>query len=166
MKPSIALRQHPFYQRLAGSLLCLVLAACGTVAGWMGWDGPPKAQLRQLRVVAEADANQDSAIRLDLVLVYQQGALSMLPDTAPAWFERKQALLDGMPAGIEVLQLELPPATLIERVALPAGIKRALHVRVYADHRNPKGQHVVELGTSRSVELRLRADDMRFQPLP
>ncbi len=153
---------------LIASLLALALAACGavsTVAGWVGLGGPPTATLRQLRIVTETGANHDSATRIDLVLVYQQAAIASLPKTSPEWFAHKQALLDGMPTAIEVISLQVPPSRLIDPVALPKQVKKALAVQLYADMQAAAGQHPLDLTFTPAAELRLRADDYHFTAL-
>lgn len=146
----------------------LLLQGCGamsTMAGWVGLGGPPKADLRDLRLVSDIGANRNSATRVDIVLVFEQSAIGSLPKTAPEWFAQKQALLDGMPTALQVVALELPPAHVLDPVPLPDRTGKALAVRAYADMQSSHGQHVLDLTFTKAAELRLRANDYRFTVL-
>ena len=57
-----------------------------------GLDSPPTTKLRQLNVVAEIGANQNMAIALDVVFVFDKTALPLQPKTGLDWFATKQAL--------------------------------------------------------------------------
>ena len=125
----------------------------------------------QLYVVTDVGANRNSAIRLDFVLVYDVTTLAQLPKTASEWFAHKQAILDGAPAGLEVLPLELPPA-LVRWVTLPVGVNRAIAVRVYAGYQDERGQHPIDLtgipgikehSRLPAIVLRLRMVDFAIQ---
>ncbi len=149
-------------------MVALLLQGCGamsTMAGWVGLGGPPKADLRDLRLVSDIGANRNSATRVDIVLVFEQSAIGSLPKTAPEWFAQKQALLDGMPTALQVLALELPPAHVLDPVPLPDRTGKALAVRAYADMQSSHGQHVLDLTFTKAAELRLRANDYRFTVL-
>ncbi|QNM95341.1 hypothetical protein [Chitinimonas koreensis] len=131
-----------------------VSSGVSTMMSWVGL-GPDRVELRSLRVIAEPDANQDSATRLDLVLVYDAKAEELLPKTAPEWFDQKRALLDGVGSRLGVVSLELPPGTVVDPVALPDGYRKALAARVYAGYQAKSGQHPIALTAIRNAVLRL-----------
>lgn len=152
--------------RLLAILVALVLlAGCSsvksgvsngfsTMMSWVGL-GPDRVELRSLRVIADPDANQDSATRLDLVLVYDARAQDLLPKTAPEWFDQKRALLDGAGSQLGVVSLELPPGTLVDPVALPDGYRKALAAYAYAGYQAKSGQHPLALTAIKNAVLRL-----------
>ncbi len=152
------------------TFLLLGLTGCAstvsTALEWLGY-GPHKAELRSLRVISTADANQNkakqsNATRLDIVAVYDSAAIAQLPKTAPEWFARKQGLLDGMQAAFEVVSLELPPDTLVSEVELPRQVQDALALMAYADYFAEKGQNGIDLSQSKAAELRLNAQAVQL----
>ena len=122
----------------------LSLAGCGTLSKLL--PGHAKtASLIALRVVAQPGANLDSASARDLVFVYDGASAALLPKTGPAWFAQKAALLNGLGRGADVVSLQLPPATVIDRVPLPDRRKKAVAVVGFANYLAPDGQGRIEL---------------------
>lgn len=150
--------------------VAIALSGCGslrsainTVGGWVGLGGPPKAALRDLRIVTDADANGNSACRLDLVAAFDSNALAALPATSATWFAQRKALQDGMGDAIAVRSFELPPAMLIEHADLPENVSKALAVRAYVDMQKPKAQHAIDIGSHKVGTLHLKAREVVYQ---
>jgi type VI secretion system protein len=142
---------------IAVALLC----GCGSPNGCRR-----TTALQKLCVTTDAGANGDSATRLDIVVAWDAATLAKLPSTAPAWFARRQAIRDGAPTLLSVISLELPPSLIVWPVALPPAVGKAVAVRAYADYRDPRGQHPIDLTGLETALLRLRAADVVLQPLP
>lgn len=167
-RPALLHRPRLGQALLLASLLTLggCSSVLGTVGGWLGY-GPQHIALRQLRVVAQQDANQDaaqnpSATQVDIVLVYSSTAQGQLPKTAPDWFARKQALQNGLNNDIAVVPLQLPPDTTQAVVTLPDNAKRALQIVAYARYFALPGQNLIDMSALRKAELRLRAQDVQL----
>jgi len=122
--------------------------------------------LGRVRVTTDADANQDTATRLDLVFIYDQTVVAGLPATAPDWFARRRALLDANRSVLDVVFLEVPPDRKIDPVLLPKRCADAIAVRAYAEYQAPEGQSPLDLTGLAGVELRLRARDLVLRILP
>lgn len=122
----------------------LSLAGCGTLSRLLPGHAKP-ASLKALRVVAQPGANLDSATALDLVFIYDSASAALLPKTGPAWFEQKASLLNGLGRGADVVPLQLPPATVIGRVALPERHAKAISVFGFANYLSPDGQGRLDL---------------------
>jgi type VI secretion system protein len=122
----------------------LSLAGCSTLSRLL--PGHPKpASLDALRVVAQPGANLDSATALDLVFVYDNASTALLPPTGPAWFAQKASLLNGLGRTADVVALQLPPAMVIGRVALPDRHAKAVAVYGFANYLAPDGQGRLDL---------------------
>ncbi|HEV2623088.1 MAG TPA: hypothetical protein VGU65_13500 [Frateuria sp.] len=134
------------------ALLLLALAGCGIARP------PPTSVLGQLGVVAEPGANDDAATALDVVFVYDPQAGSLLPLTGPEWFARKVAYRQNLGSAIDVVSLELAPATTVRDVALPPRYRRAVAVYAYASYLAPAGQPRLSLGAYPRAVIRLAPD--------
>ncbi|MGN6318123.1 hypothetical protein [Trinickia sp.] len=116
-----------------------VLSATCLLAGcsWLGWS--KSAAVSQIKVVAEVGANQNAATQLDIVFVYDSNVVAMLPTTGPDWFQKKDALMAGLANGLDVVSLQVPPATLAS-ASLPKRHGKAIDVYVYANYLSAAGQ--------------------------
>lgn len=157
----------PFMHRAVAPLLLacvLLLAGCSTVRstfdtvkGWIGW-GPAKAELRSLTLVTDQDANDSSAVRIDIVAVYDKAAALALPASTTAWFEQRQALKGSLADAIAVQSFEVPPGRLLKDVKLPGHVRRAWSVRAYVDLRGPAEQRAIDITPHCSVTLHVQRD--------
>ncbi|ACR31157.1 hypothetical protein [Burkholderia glumae] len=126
----LSLRSHA---RLVAAGACCLLAACS----WLGFS--KSAAVSQVKVVAEVGANQNAATQLDLVFVYDSNVTALLPATGPDWFQKKGALMAGLATAIDVVSLQVPPATLAT-AALPRRHGKAIGVYAYANYLSAAGQ--------------------------
>jgi|GEM_PF-729064 len=145
-------------------LLCLFslvslfsLGGCSTISAINDviFNSPPKAELRNVQVIAESGANQNIATRLDLVFVYDLPSVSLLPKNGVDWFNQKTALMNGLAKSIDVVSLEVPPSMIIKSVKLPDRYKKALGVYSYADYIDAAGQSMGNLTPFETVTIRL-----------
>jgi type VI secretion system protein len=142
-------------------LLAVVVGGCAMVGKWLGI--APTTPLRQVSVVAELNANQNSATALDLVFVYDDTARGMLPKTGPEWFSAKAALLAGLALSLDVVPLQIPPASPVANVPLPARHHKAIAVYSYANYIAPAGQPVGNLTPYKCVQIRLRGGAVAYE---
>ena len=123
---------------------CIVLAlaaldGCSTIASLL--PGHQKTtSLSSLRVAAPPGANLNSAVALDIVFVYDTTSVAMLPKTGPEWFAQKAALQSGLGRNIDVVSLQIPPATVIDPVPLPSKAGKAIAVYGFANYQAKDGQ--------------------------
>jgi hypothetical protein len=118
--------------RTAGPALAFAfaLSGCGLYNNLFG--GPPKLSLGQVRVLAEADANRNSPVVLDVVLVADAAIEQRLMSPEIKWFPQGPALVTSYPGALQVYRCEFPPAS---EMSLPASMfdgQRALAVIVFA----------------------------------
>jgi type VI secretion system protein len=125
-------------------IACIVLAlaalcGCSTIASLL--PGHQKTtSLSSLRVAAPPGANLNSAVLLDIVFVYDTTSVAMLPKSGPDWFAQKTALLSGLGKNIDVVSLQVPPATVIDPVTLPSKAGKAIAVYSFANYQAKDGQ--------------------------
>jgi type VI secretion system protein len=121
-------------------LIAIMLAtSCSVVKKLNPWSAPTTS-LSSVRVAAPPGANLDSATALDLVFVYDKNSLAMLPKTGPEWFAQKQALINGLGPSIDVVSLQVPPATMVVPVQLPKRAGDAVAVYGFANYQSADGQ--------------------------
>lgn len=141
----------------AAALLALLLPACSFFSG-----GPKTAAVSQVNVVAEINANQSSATQLDIVFVYDSTAAALLPKTGPEWFDKKDALLAGAADSIDVVSLQVPPAT-IAGAALPRRHSNAIGVYVFANYLSADGQAMGNITPYRNVTIWLTPTGITYK---
>jgi len=95
--------------------LALALSGCG-LYGQL-FSGPPKLDVGDVRIVAEPDANRNSPVVLDVVLVADSALEQRLMGPENKWFPNGPALVASYPGALQVHRCEFPPAS---EMALPA----------------------------------------------
>lgn len=141
-------------------LACLLtLAGCGAIAKLMPGH-VPTTRLSSLRVAAPPGANLNSAVALDVVFVYNATATAMLPKTAPEWFSQKTALMTGLGRNVDVVSLQIPPATVVDTVRLPDRAGKAIGVYTFANYQSKDGQARGDITTNRHAVIWLAASQI------
>jgi type VI secretion system protein len=139
--------------KIATAILFALLAACSS--------SPPKTNVESIQVVAESNANQNTATALDIVFVYDTAAAGMLPKTGPEWFDKKAALVSGLATSINVVSLQVPPAMTVS-VPLPKKYAKAIGVYVYANYLGTAGQPMGNLTPYEQMTIRLTPDNIIY----
>lgn len=145
------------------TLLALVtaLSGCAMLDKLLGIT--PASPLKQVQLVAELGANQDSATAIDLVFVYDDNARNLLPKTGPEWFANKAALLASLTLALDVVSLQVPPASSVPVVPLPGRHHKALAVYSYVNFLSPAGQPMGQLTPFKCAQVTLTATAVRYQ---
>ena len=94
--------------------------------------GPPKLKLGDVRVLAAPDANRNSPVVMDVVLVSDAALEQRLMAPEGKWFPSGPALAASYPDAMRVYRCELPPSS---EFSLPPALfdgQRALAVFVFA----------------------------------
>jgi|SRR5947209_8711827 len=132
-------------------LAALLLASNTMVAG----------AVDSIRVVADSNANSNSATALDIVFVYDAAAAARLPKSGPAWFAQRGALARSLGGAIEIVTLQIPPGYQTS-VSLPAKHAKAIRVLSFADFLTPRGQAAGDLTRYKNLTIRLTASDILY----
>lgn len=133
-------------------VLPAALAGCGST---------PKTEVESIQVVAESNANQNTATALDIVFVYDATSAGMLPKTGPEWFDKKAGLISGLAKGIDVVPLQIPPEMTVD-VPLPKRYAKAIGVYSYANYLEPAGQPMGNLTPYKQMTIRLAPDNVVY----
>ncbi|RCS59522.1 hypothetical protein [Parvibium lacunae] len=148
-------------KKLTLAALLLITALCAlTACSTLDW---PFANSRTISIQADTDANQNSATAIDIVLVYDQAALSQLPQTGPEWFTKKAALTAGLGDAMKVVSLQIPPAKLIDDVPLPKHAKKAVAVYCYTNYLSIGGQAMGDLTNFKKVRIKLQEQTVGYE---
>jgi type VI secretion system protein len=140
-------------KKIFTTIMCALLAACSS--------SPPKTNVESIQVVAESNANQNTATALDIVFVYDTTAAGMLPKTGPDWFDKKASLVSGLAKSIDVVSLQVPPAMTVE-VPLPKKYYKAIGVYSYANYLEAAGQPMGNLTPYKKMTIRLTPDNIVY----
>lgn len=148
----------------AGFVLLMALAlatSCSMVKKLNPWRAPTTS-LSSVRVAAPPGANLDSATALDLVFVYDKNSIALLPKTGPEWFAQKAALLNGLGKSVDVVSLQVPPATVVVPVSLPKRAGDAAAVYGFADYLSADGQARFDITQYRHAVIWLAATQIQI----
>lgn len=141
-------------KKAAIALLALLASLAGCVS-------TPKTEVKNILVVAESNANRNTATALDIVFVYDTTSAGLLPKTGPEWFDKKAGLVSGLAKGIDVVSLQVPPEMTVE-VALPKRYAAAIGVYSYANYLEPAGQPMGNLTPYQQTTIRLAPDNVVY----
>lgn len=121
----------------------------------------PELSIDTVSIYAEPDANQNSAIAVDLVLVYNQDLLKTLGKmSAAAYFSSSKQLLLDNPTLLDIWHWELVPGQVVENFSPPQDKGDAYGAYVFANYLTP-GDHRVRVAPNGVVKILLLRDDLR-----
>ncbi len=147
---------------LIGILTLSLLAGCTSIKSKLGL-GPPHADLRSLKVIAEQGANQGNATQIDIVVVYDDSVVARLPKTGPDWFRQRDALQKELATAIEVVPLEVDTPSAAFAVKLPKKVKKSFAVYAFANYVAPAGWPLIALAPYKKATLRLQATSIEIE---
>jgi hypothetical protein len=110
----------------------MLLACAAALAGCGLFSAPPKLKLGDVRVRAAPDANRNSPVLMDVVLVSDTELVQRLMAPDGKWFPDGAMLAASYPQAMRVYRCEFPPSS---ELALPPELfdgRRALGVFVFA----------------------------------
>jgi len=138
-------------------LLLTGFAACSS--------SPPTIDTRTIDVQVSPNANQDAAVALDIVYVFNPQLLTQLQMLgARDWFKQRDQFRALYPTEVDVSSYELVPGQRgpIEQVA--GRHTDAIGVFAFANYHN-EGAHRARLDRLKNVVLRLNDDDLAVAPV-
>lgn len=137
--------------------LIVAIAASCLLGGCSSVNVNAQNPLRRVLIEAHGNANNDLATAVDIVLIYDAYILPVLPKSAPEWFDKKTSLLAGFSQKIEVISVQIPPASASVLVQLPKNISKAVSVVSYANYIASEGQLRGHLDTHTCTRIILEA---------
>lgn len=140
-------------------VIAMLLAGCGLI------DSEPKPQApgwRSITVMAADDANANSAVAVDVVLVRDKVVLdSLLAMPAARYFAARADLQRTYPEALSVIGLEITPGQVIRLDARRFDGQRAWAALAFAHYANPGEHRVRLLLDNRGYVLQLNAQGMQ-----
>ena len=137
----------------------LTLGACSLVPGWLGGG----RSISRISINADPDANQNSAVAVDLVMLTDpEAAAAIMKLSARDWFQRRRQFARDYPDGLKVVSWEMAPGQILRDASVdsPGGMTDAI---VFAGYRDD-GDHRLRLGDGSEVRLLLDEKDVRLMP--
>ncbi|NEX64808.1 hypothetical protein G3574_27320 [Noviherbaspirillum sp. 17J57-3] len=151
---------------LLAACLIVALSGCGAlnsvVAGTRSLIGldpkPVEPDWKSVAIAAADDANANSAVAVDLVLIKDKAVLdSLVTMPAAKWFSSRNELQRTFPEAFTVYQYELVPTQAVQLDAKSYGKERAWAAFVFANYASP-GEHRARLLLNNSgYSVRLNA---------
>jgi type VI secretion system protein len=136
---------NPAAHLLAALLAAGVLAACGTLASLAGGPRPQAPRWQTLALAAADNANGNSALAVDVVLVKDKGVLDTLAAMPAArYFATRADLQRTFPEALTVLAVEITPGQVIQLEPKRFGAERAWAALAFANYAAP-GEHRARL---------------------
>lgn len=109
--------------------------------------------LRQIRVLARHNANQNTPTPLDFVFVYDPQLFAKLPRDAHSWFEQRDALRLQAGGGMQVVSLAIVPGSGPAHIDLPEETAEVHRVLAYPLYLAKPAQRALELTRFQRVKL-------------
>jgi type VI secretion system protein len=141
-------------------IAALLLTSCGLVRGTQRMFGGKLP----MEVTVAPEANDNSPVAVDLLLVYDKKALEKLQAlSADKWFAGREQYRRDLDGDLEVFSWEWVPGQQVARQQAPyrPGVKASL---VFADYFSP-GDHRVLVDHRRPFRLVLGEKDLSVEPL-
>jgi len=117
---------------LHSAAVTMALASVMALSGCGMFSGPPKLKLGDVRVLAAPDANRNSPVMMDVVIVSDAALEQRLMAPEGKWFPNGPSLAASYPEALRIYRCEFPPSS---ELSLPAAMfdgQRALAVFVFA----------------------------------
>ena len=141
-------------------MIASMLAACGSTNGMLKGILPAGSYLSwsSLTLVSDEDANSNSAIAVDVVMLHDEESLGLLQNLpASKWFATRDDLLKTFPKGLSFQTVELAPGQTLQMKQDMFLQKRQVGTLVFANYLTPgehrvrvdqlKGQLMIQLST-------------------
>ena len=146
-------------------LAILLFIGTALLAGCSG-SSVPTIQTQTIDLQVGAGANEDNAIAVDLVLVFD---IALVPQVegidAATWFRTKDQIQLANPTGFEVQSYEVIPSQPGLTIQVGSTGSNAVGAFLFASYITP-GPHRTRIDTMPQVLVRLGAMDFKVSPLP
>ena len=131
-------RTNNLFKWIAALLLLVELAACGSL-----FPKGTRVDWSELTLSAASNANQNSPVAVDVVMVLDEAMLARVTElTAAKWFGARADLQKTFPRSLSYLSWELVPGQTIRVPASAIGSPRVAAVLVFANYTTPGANRV------------------------
>jgi len=150
------------YRAFVGALVACVaigLASCGVTKKLTTTVDADRVEVR-----AATDANDNSPIAVDILLVYDVDLLAKVAELpAVDWFAMRDQLKRDFPQGMDVWEYEIVPGTSVVHELTVVDRYRAYGGIVFCDYPGP-GDYRLRFDKLKRVYIRLLADHFEVDP--
>lgn len=123
----------------------------------------PSVKMRSLALEVAPQANDDTPIAIDFVVVNDASVLqTLLTTNATQWFEQRAQFQRDNPTTLKVWSLELVPGQRVSFDKVPVAGEKALALLAFAGYHDA-GSHRLRLDNTRDVIIRLDSKDLHVQ---
>ena len=127
--------------------------------------GGPEVATRSFEVVVAPDANRESPVPVDLVLLRSEPLIALVAGlTARQWFDQRSQLLRDHPKDLDYRSWELVPGQVVTIDEFPFESRKGVALFVFADYLS-EGAHRVRVDPLKKFRLRLEAAGFVVEPL-
>lgn len=153
MKQNIPYIMKTFFKHL------MVISTIGIVS----CSSTPKPSLTMdtVSIYAQPNANHNSALAVDLVIIYSSELLGTISQmSAKAYFASSKQLLLDNPTLLDIWHWELVPGQMVQNFQPPQDKGEAFGAYVFADYQTP-GDHRLRVTPDGIVNIILMKDDLK-----
>lgn len=118
----------------------------------------------QVKLQSSTDANHSTATAVDIVFVYDEKLVPVLPKTSGEWFAVKSVVVSRNHSALDVIHLEVPIGLPPYTIPLPARYRQAKYISSYTNYMSAKGQSPVNLRSFECVVISLEYDQPVYIP--
>lgn len=145
--------------RTALASVCAVALGLGVAALAGCSSGPETIQTETVDFEVTARANDDNALAVDLVMVFDQTLVAPVAElTAATWFKTRDQVRLANPTGLEVRSFEVIPGQPNTHVKIKGRSTDAIAAFIFASYASP-GPHRARVDGMPAVLLRLGGKD-------
>ena len=144
--------------------LCLLLVLHSGCLPGLPFVGGPDVETRSFEVVAAPDANRESPVPVDLVLLRSEPLVALVAGlTARQWFVQRPQLLRDHPEDLVYRGWEFVPGQVAIFDDFPFESRNGVALFVFADYLS-EGAHRVRVDPLKKFRLRLEAGGFVVEP--
>lgn len=120
----------------------------------------PELHIESVSIYTEPDTNQNSAIAVDLVMIYDQELVKLIGQMSAAkYFTSSRELLLDNPTLLDIWHWELVPGQVVQDFTPPQENGDAYAAYVFANYLTP-GSHRIRVAPNGIVKILLMRDDL------
>jgi len=121
----------------------------------------PELHIETVSIYTEPDTNQNSAIAVDLVMIYDQELVKLIGQMSAAkYFTSSKELLLDNPTLLDIWHWELVPGQIVQDFAPPQENGDAYAAYVFANYLTP-GSHRIKVAPNGKVKILLMQNDLK-----
>lgn len=121
-------------------------------------------QVETIEIVSSINANRNSAVSVDVVLIYDESLAGELKKmSARDWFKRKSEIHLNYPSGVDIMSWEIVPASSIVSGGLPKKSRFAKNVLLFAFFANSDNPHRTDITQLKKVKVYLEEIGFRLE---